>query len=246
MANANGNVFDAMGGIWAEIADKNQTQRQLEFLKHNLKSNGYILDLACGTGRHSIALSSEGYCMVGLDVSGRLLRIAKQRFSDVQLVRGDLRFLPFNAGVFVAAINMDTSLGYQPSEKGDEESLDEAKRVLGSGSILIVDVFNRTHLVAKYSGKEHSSKTLEYPSFNLEQKRIVSEKGDWLCDVWSARTKADGQMRVFEHRVRLYDMATLQKLLKKSGFKVEIVFGDYEEQAFSVDQPRLIVVAVAK
>ena len=64
---------------WAEIAEKNQTQRQIEFLKSQLKADGYVLDVACGTGRHMIALAEAGYCMVGLDVSARLLKIAKQR-----------------------------------------------------------------------------------------------------------------------------------------------------------------------
>ena len=73
------NVFDEMGVYWAEIADKNQTEKQLQFLKTHLKPEGYVLDLACGTGRHSIPLSTEGYDMVGLDVSPKLLRIAKQR-----------------------------------------------------------------------------------------------------------------------------------------------------------------------
>jgi ubiquinone/menaquinone biosynthesis C-methylase UbiE len=34
-----------------------------------------VLDLACGTGRHSIPLSNEGYNMVGLDVSLNLLKM---------------------------------------------------------------------------------------------------------------------------------------------------------------------------
>jgi hypothetical protein len=53
--------------------------------------------------------------MVGLDVSLRLLKIAKQRGAAV-LVRGDMRFLPFKAGAFCVAIIMDTSFGYLPSE----------------------------------------------------------------------------------------------------------------------------------
>ena len=73
------NVFDEMGVYWAEIADKDQTQRQIQFLKSHLKPEGYVLDLACGTGRHAISLSRQGYDVVGLDVSAKLLKIAKQR-----------------------------------------------------------------------------------------------------------------------------------------------------------------------
>ncbi len=126
------NVFDEMGIYWAEIADKNQTEKQLQFLKNHLKPEGYVLDLACGTGRHSIPLSKEGYGMVGLDVSANLLKIAKQRDGQIELVRGDMRFLPFKPQAFAAAVSMDTSFGYLPSEQDDRVSLAEVRRVLCS------------------------------------------------------------------------------------------------------------------
>jgi ubiquinone/menaquinone biosynthesis C-methylase UbiE len=143
------NVFDEMGVYWAEIADKNQTEKQIQFVKNNLKADGYVLDLACGTGRHSIPLSKEGYSMVGVDASPNLLRIAKQHYSQVQLVRGDLRFLPFMPQAFEAAISMDTSFGYLSSEQDDRLSLTELWRVLRQGGVLIVDVFNRERLMLK-------------------------------------------------------------------------------------------------
>src|ERR1039457_5789725 len=102
-------VFDEMGVYWAEIADQSQTEAQLIFLKTQLKPDGYVLDLACGTGRHSIPLSQQGFSMVGLDVSANLLRIANMRGRGVQLVRGDMRFLPFKSEAFTAAVSMDRS-----------------------------------------------------------------------------------------------------------------------------------------
>jgi ubiquinone/menaquinone biosynthesis C-methylase UbiE len=87
-----------MGKYWAEIADTNSTQNQLLFLKDTLKTNGLILDLACGTARHSTALTKEGYTTVGIDVSPQLLKIAKKT-SQIPLVRGDIRYLPFRSNV---------------------------------------------------------------------------------------------------------------------------------------------------
>ena len=125
------NVFDEMGEIWVEIADKNQTELQVAFLKSQLKPDGYILDLGCGSGRHLIPMAAAGYGIIGLDGSLRLLRIAKKRNGDVELVRGDVRFLPFREEAFKAAISMDTSFGYLPSEKDDVQSLREVCRVMG-------------------------------------------------------------------------------------------------------------------
>jgi SAM-dependent methyltransferase len=239
------NVFDEMGNYWAEIADEDQTERQLQFLKNHLKWDGYVLDLACGTGRHTIPLSKQGFHVVGLDASPKLLKIAKHHCKDVELVWGDMRFLPFKVKAFGAVISMDTSLGYLPSEKEDAESVAEVRRVIAQGGDFFVDVFNRQNLIKKYQGRAPSAILRDYPSFVLQQKRAVSYGGEWLCDSWTIRDKSDGQVRVYEHTVRLYAPTRLQGLLEAAGFAVKQFFGDYEAQAFSADSSRLIVVASA-
>jgi ubiquinone/menaquinone biosynthesis C-methylase UbiE len=240
------NVFDEMGVYWAEMADKNQTEKQLQFLKNRLRPEGYVLDLACGTGRHSIPLSQQGYAIVGLDVSANLLKIAKQRSKKIQLVRGDMRFLPFKPQVFGAVISMDTSFGYLPVDSDDWDSLVEVRKVLLQQGIFAIDVFNREELIHKYADKNHSSKWKEYPSFFLKQKRTINKRGNRLCDSWTFREKVSGQIAVFEHAVRLYEKNQLQGLLEKTGFSANQVYGGYEGEDFSTDSPRLILVANAK
>ena len=240
------NIFDEMGMYWVEIADKNQTERQIQFLKIHLKPAGYLLDLACGSGRHSIDLKADGYMMVGLDASRRLLRIAKQRSHDIAVVLGDIRFLPFKTGTIATAMSVDTSFGYLPSEVDDKVSLAEVRRVLFQEGSFVIDIFNREYLTLKYKGQNNSTKEKEYPSFSLQQKRTVSDSGDWLCDSWTICDKIDGQVRFFEHKVRLYSQSELLNLLKGVGFGVNRIFGGYEGENFSADSPRLIVVAVAE
>ena len=240
------NVFDEMGIYWVEIADKNRTERQIQFLKSYLKPAGYLLDLACGSGRHSIALSADGYKMVGLDASLRLLKIAKQRSQDITVVLGDIRFLPFKTGTFNATVSVDTSFGYLPSEADDKVSLSEVRRVMPQESLLIIDVFNREYLALKYREQGNSTKERDYPSFILQQKRTISDSVEWLCDLWTIHDKINLQVSFFEHKVRLYTRDNLRSLLEGAGFRVNHVFGDYGEEDFGVDSPRLIFLAVTE
>jgi ubiquinone/menaquinone biosynthesis C-methylase UbiE len=237
-------VFDEMGKYWAEIADQNQTGRQIQFLQEMLKKNGWVLDLACGTGRHLIPLSNEGYVVVGLDISPNLLRIAKTRWREAQLVRADLRFLPFQPDAFSAAVSMDTSLGYLPSEQEDRQSLRELRVVVHRDGVLIVDVFNCKRLMKRYQANGEP-KRREYASFFLLQERMVTTDGSRLHDLWTVRDKADGQVRVFEHVARLYTLGSLQGIVEKAGFSVKAVYGDYEGQTFSSESSRLIFIAKA-
>ena len=235
-----------MGVYWVEIADKNQTERQIQFLKSCIKPTEYVLDLACGSGRHSIALSDDGYKVVGLDASLRLLKIAKQRSQNIAVVLGDIRFLPFKTGAFDAVVSVDTSFGYLPSEEDDKVSLSEVRRVMLQEALLVIDVFNREYLILKNRGQSNSTKEKEYSRFILQQKRTISDSGDWLCDLWTIRDKENLQVSFFEHEVRLYGSDKLTSLLEGTGFKVNRVLGGYGGENFEVDSPRLIFLAVSK
>src|SRR5687767_5835161 len=66
-----------------------------------LNTGGPLLELGCGTGRISIPLARAGVPIVGIDRSEPMLARARQRVKRaklgrrVRLVRGDIRFLPF-------------------------------------------------------------------------------------------------------------------------------------------------------
>ena len=122
--------------------------------------------------------------MVGLDASPQLLRIAKQRYRAVDVVLGDMRFLPFKTASFTATVSMDTSFGYLPSEENDLQSLLEIRRVLRHEGEFILDVFNRENLVAKYLGKQSPTKLREYLHFFLLQERELCNGGICLRDRW--------------------------------------------------------------
>lgn len=269
------NVFDEMGNYWAEIADKNATSSQIQLIKNVVNTEGLVLDLACGTGRHSIPLSKEGYGMVGLDASSNLLRIAKKRWVHIQLVKGDMRYLPFKSKAFSAAISMDSSFGYLPSEQNDLQSLAEVARTLESDGLFLLDVFNREHVTRKYGKgpirpsiarleqalisfflRLHKNlvkrllfgffKWKEYPSFYLFQKRALVGKGEKIRDLWVICDKKKVEIKVFRHIVRLYACEQLQVLLEKAGFFVCKVYGSYDGQSFNADSNRLIVMACLK
>lgn len=238
------NVFDELGKYWAEIAEKNQTERQINFIKSHLKPKGLVLDLACGTGRHMIALSRIGFEMVGMDISINLLRLANKQNRLIHLVRGDIRFLPFKATAFSAVISMDTSLGYLPTEDDDKTALIELRKVIKDNSIVVLDLFNRNQIIRKY--ERENCKRFEYTNFFLDQKRAVDTNGEWLCDSWTIHDKTNGKTSLYSHTVRLYELRNLKKILEKANFEIKQVFGGYEEQIFDTKANRLIIIANAK
>jgi len=68
-----------------------------------LKEDSLVLDVGCGTGILFEHLGNRVKLLVGLDISSRILREAKERakrFSNVAVLRADADFIPFPSETF--------------------------------------------------------------------------------------------------------------------------------------------------
>ena len=85
--------------------DENFTKGTLgecDFIETELKFDRSLklLDVGCGTGRHSIELSKRGYVVSGIDLSESQLKRAKEKAKSdnlkINFQKQDARNLPFN------------------------------------------------------------------------------------------------------------------------------------------------------
>ncbi|MFB6137736.1 MAG: class I SAM-dependent methyltransferase [Halobacteriaceae archaeon] len=69
-----------------------------------------VLEIACGTGRFTVHLASRGADVTALDISGPMLRQAREKAEragvDVEFMRGDAARLPFPDDHFDAVLAM--------------------------------------------------------------------------------------------------------------------------------------------
>ena len=68
-------TLDIQDQSWVE-----DTERQVDFLVKTLKQRGgeRILDLACGFGRHSLALARRGFGVIGVDITAEYVGYANE------------------------------------------------------------------------------------------------------------------------------------------------------------------------
>lgn len=62
-----------------------------------------ILDVACGTGNYSVALSKLGLNVTGVDISAEMVRQAKQKSLEIQWDISDVNNLPYDNRTFNGA-----------------------------------------------------------------------------------------------------------------------------------------------
>jgi len=101
------------------------------------KKNSLILDLASGTGRHSVYSKSVGMKTIAGDFSISQLREIKKKDSSILVVMLDLLSLPFKENTFDSIICI-AAIHHLETEKKRIHSLEESSHVLKrSGSILV-------------------------------------------------------------------------------------------------------------
>jgi SAM-dependent methyltransferase len=92
-----------------------------------------VLDLGCGAGKLALYAGRDGARAAGVDVAPFFLAGAA---AAVDLVRGDLRRLPFRKGAFPSAYSLDVL--EHLDEPGVLDVLVEARRTVGPGGRLFV------------------------------------------------------------------------------------------------------------
>ena len=156
--------FDGHAPIYNENAFTKNTTNEVDFLLEELAlpSGGSILDVGCGTGRHSVELARRGYAVTGLDLSSEMLAKAaegaKAAGVHVELVRSDATQFSF-PGMFDAAICLcEGAFGLLGS--GDDPIdqplaiLRNVSRSLKPGARVVFTVLNAAAMLRKFQNED--------------------------------------------------------------------------------------------
>lgn len=101
------------------------------------RNNCTILDLGCGTGMVSKALTKHGFRVIGIDISLESIRLLKRTNQEVALIQGNIEYLPLQDRCFQTLV----CLGTWRHLKNSEVALDEICRVLCKDGNFVVGYF---------------------------------------------------------------------------------------------------------
>jgi len=102
-------IFKKSGKVFTKV-QKDMPKIIKLFKKHNVKR---VLDLGCGSGRHTVYLVKRGFNVYGLDIAKEGIKIAKDWFKKENLKAhfkiGDIyKKLPYKDNFFDAIISIQT------------------------------------------------------------------------------------------------------------------------------------------
>lgn len=192
-------IKDKLEKLLSNVGDMSLKRRARRIIEElNLKQNEKIIDLGCGTGYYLYLLSNlpVKLNLTGCDNDVKALVEAKNSLSkNIKFIPGDLHKMPFKRNFFDKAVASEVLEHLE----NNTLALREIFRVLKPGGVLVISVPNQS-----------------YPflwdpiNWFLQHFFNTHIKNGFFSGFWSGH-------------LRLYKAEDLVAIIRKAGFKVEIL-----------------------
>ena len=204
------------------------TSGECDFIEKEINYNKKIriLDIGCGTGRHSIELAQRGYNVVGIDLSASLLKRANQKAFEqnlqISFQKYDARNLPFWQEFELVIMLCEGAFSLMETDEMNFQILQNAANALKPNGKLIFTTLNGLfplfHSVQEFldSNIKEGNATYGNSSFDLmtfRDKNIIYLEDDL------------GNKKILKCNERYYVPSEITWLLKTLNFKTIDIFG---------------------
>lgn len=221
-------LFENYGRKYDEESFTQGTSGECDFIEKELNYNKSlkIIDIGCGTGRHSIELAKRGYTVTGIDLSESQLERAREKAKaknlQVDFQKRDARQLPFKEEFDLAMLICEGAFPLMETDEMNYEILRNAAAALKPGGKLIFTTLNGLfplfHSIENFcaSGTKEGNATYRKSSFDLMTFR----------DFNSTSVEDDsGNTKELECNERYYVPPEITWLLKSLGFEKIDIYG---------------------
>jgi len=226
------------------------TKREMTLLESCglLQPGRHILDIACGGGRHSLAMARRGAQVTGIDLGPAAIATARQRAHKaglpVTFVQGDVRHMTYDAA-FDAVTFIFGCFTEMPRQDA-EAVLRRISRSLRPGGMFVLDVY-APEFFASLDGEQEWWVGQDFIAGRFPQ-LVLTEyfyydhektyaRRDFICD---ART---GAVQTFGVSGQSYDLPELCAMLETTGLRPTMVYGSWRGEEVTADSTMYIVLA---
>ena len=196
----------------------------LAMLRRNGVRSGLVVDLGCGSGRWAARLLAQGYDVLGIDLSPAMIALARKHSPKAVFRRGSL--LSARLPVCDAVTAMGECVNYAFDPRHSVESLRRFfDRVFGAirpGGVFVFDFATPDRIPAQVTKNwiEGSGWALHVEASGDRKARVLERR------IVSFRKMGAVYRRSEEtHRLNLYTVPEVEKMLRWAGFRPERLSG---------------------
>lgn len=221
-------LFQDYGQTYDSESFTQGTTGECDFIEKELNFNRSlkILDVGCGTGRHSIELTKRGYNITGIDLSDSMLKKAKEKAKEnnleINFMNLDARNLPFKMDFDAAIMLCEGGFPLMETDEMNFEILKNVARSLNNKGKFIFTTLNGLfplyHSVEKFLADSSQPDNATYRSNTFD---LMTFRDSNITEF----TDDHGNKKTLHCNERYYVPSEITWLLKSLGFKKIEIFG---------------------
>jgi len=219
---------------------KERSEREVEFIvsETGLQPPARVLDLACGSGRHSLAFVRRGFSVTGVDRNVDWIEEARSAAGalDATFVVGDMR--EAFGGPYDLIVSLFHSFGFFDDTE-NQAMLEAWAERLRAGGWFALDVWNRDAMLRHWAPEYEWSPSEE---LRVREQRDFDPLSSRIAIHYTYRY-ASGPTHEYDASFRVYTYTELRDLLAHAGLSVERAFGSLTGDVYSLEARRLVVFA---
>ena len=250
--------FDDISLAYDNTIDwKARLDREMPFLLSLLENrkSPRVLDMACGSGRHSIELASHGFEVIGFDSSESMIKAAnlhrEEERSTAQFIVAEMEDVAdVVGGQFDLVICLGNSLALLNNIESLKKVIESVYGLLREGGSFIAQVLNfeeihwtgfRTFPTRKgllSDGKEITfARLFEHTDYPFSSTLVMSAFRE-INDTWTSE--------VFTQKVLNLNYKSMRSILEEVGFSDIRVYSDYEKNPLDQKNSRNMIIQTVK
>jgi len=201
-----GQKYDSESFTQGTIGECDFIEKEIGFNK-SIK----ILDIGCGTGRHSIELSKRGYNIMGIDLSdsqlARAREKAQKRGLKINFLKHDARSLPFENEFDLVIMLCEGAFPLMETDEMNYEILENATKSLKDSGKFIFTTLNGLfplyHSVEEFCSSNRDRNITEVEDDNGNKKKLECNERYYLPSeiTWLLKTLGYIKIDIFDAKL---------------------------------------------
>ncbi|WP_439505621.1 class I SAM-dependent methyltransferase [Sediminibacterium sp.] len=221
--------------------DENEAEQFIKTLiAHLSPTKGMrMLDIACGKGRHSMALADMGFDVTGIDLSEASITEAKMAESEwLHFYQHDMRRI-FRINYFDYAFNFFTSFGYFKTRREHDNAIRMMADSIKPKGILVIDYLN-VHFVESQLEPIQTT-AVEEVKFHISKWQTEDH---FFKQIQITDQEHSAPRHLYTERVAKFSLGDFNDMLSYQNMQILEVFGNYQLGSYDIkSSPRMIIVA---
>lgn len=240
--------YEELSKYYDVIFPTNKTK--LDFFAKRVNKNSKILDVACGTGNYTIALSKLDHSVDGMDLDEEMINIAREKSRKLNLTINfkisDMREIDkqFVNEKYDLIFCIGNSLVHLQSEDEIRLMLSKVYNKLKNDGTMIIQIINYDRIfrynidhLPTITSQEHGVKFIRNYQYNEEQNKMYFNTKIVVED--------EGKIREYDNSTPLLPLksSSLKDMMTEVGFENIKLFGSFNEDEYTTDSYATIVTA---